>query len=165
MSLSSITISGTLTKDPEKRFTPTNIPVANLMIEICYFTRGSQNQAKRLSSQVVRVNAWRDLAEECEKNLKKGDKVLVIGRAQINAYTSSDGRKKREIEIDANSISFLKDVINVFPPPKEKEQETTRGKQEEKIEISSSEFKKSAHDIEEITNVEEIINSTEEIPF
>ncbi|MBI2995994.1 MAG: single-stranded DNA-binding protein [Candidatus Melainabacteria bacterium] len=115
MSLSSVTISGTLKKDPEKRYTPTSIPVTNLMIEVTYVPRSSQT-GKGYSSQVVRVNAWRDLAEKCEQELKAGDKVLVIGRVQINSYTTNDGKRKREIEIDANSIISIEDILTVKLP-------------------------------------------------
>lgn len=135
MSLSSITFSGTLKKDPEKRFTPTNIPVTNLILEVCYIPRGSQQIQDNIATQVVRVNAWRDLANECEQNLKAGDKVLVIGKAQINAYTNNEGKKKREIEIDANSVVLLNEVLSVRPLPVP------------------------------VSDVNEIISNTEEIPF
>lgn len=153
MSLSSIVISGTLKKDPEKRFTPTNIPVANIIIEISYIPRASQ-QVEGLSSQTVRVNAWRDLAESCEKNLKAGDKVLVIGRAQINAYTTNDGKKKRELEIDANTITLLNDVLSIVVP-----------KSSEKNEKTEDTFKKSSQDLEQVSSLEESFSGSEEIPF
>lgn len=153
MSLSSIVISGTVKKNPEKRFTPTNIPVANIIIEISYVPRGSQ-QTEGLSSQTVRVNAWRDLAEHCEKNLKTGDKVLVIGRAQINAYTTNDGKKKRELEIDANAITLLNDVISIVMP-----------KTTEKTEKEEDTFKKTSQDLDQVSTLEEAFSSSEEIPF
>lgn len=147
MSFSNITLSGTLKKDPEKRFTPSNIPVTNLFIEVTYFPRASQQQ-EGLSSQFIRVNAWRDLAEECEKTLKAGDKILVIGRAQINSYTSNEGKKKREVEVDATSITLLKDVLSIEPPLKNEEPS----------------FKKVSQSTQQTASVDEVIN-TEEIPF
>ena len=154
MSLSTITVSGTLKKDPEKRYTPSNIPVTNLTIEICYQPRGLQVQ-DNISSQVIRVNAWRDLAEEVERKLKTGDKILIIGRAQINAYTNNEGKKKREVEIDANSIILLNDVINVIPPPPG---------EKPKAEKSKSSFKQTA-EVENVPNLEEVVSNAEEIPF
>ena len=144
MSLSSITVTGTLKKDPEKRYTPTNIPVTNLMVEICFIPRGSLAQQENFSSQVVRVSAWRDLAEECERKLKTGDKILIMGRAQINAYTNNEGKKKREVEIDATFITLLNDVLSI-QPPKAKEKL-------EKVAAPASTF-------------DEVVNNTEEIPF
>lgn len=154
MSLSSITFSGTLKKDPEKRFTPTNIPVTNLLVEVCYIPRTSQQVNGGISSQVIRVNAWRDLAEECEKKLKTGDKILIVGRAQINAYTSSEGKKKRELEVDASSITLINDVLVVKAPLKQEEKEG-----------SKSFSKKLEKDVEQVSNIEEMVANTEEIPF
>ena len=42
MSLNSITVSGTLKEAPEKRFTPSNIPVTNILLEVSYIPRGTQ---------------------------------------------------------------------------------------------------------------------------
>lgn len=143
MSLSTITVSGTLKRDPEKRFTPTNIPVTNLLLEVCFTPRASQAAVQNeVTSQVIRVNAWRDLALECEKKLKTGDKVLIVGRAQVNAYTTGEGKRKREIEIDANSVTLIDDVLKVQAPRK----------------IESA-------DVEPVSSLNEVINSTEEIPF
>lgn len=154
MSLSSITISGTLRKDPEKRFTPTNIPVTNLVLEVTFIPRSSPAQERTLSSQIIRVNAWRDLADECERRLKAGDKVLITGRAQINAYTTNEGKKKREVEIDANSVILLQDVITLEAPPAL-----------ELAEKPQPSYRKPAKDVEPIQNFEEVVSSTEEIPF
>ncbi len=152
MSLNSITVSGTLKKDPEKRYTPTNIPVTNLSLEVTYAPRGSQSQqGENISSQVVRVNAWRDLAEECERKLKAGSKILVVGRAQINAYTNNEGKKKREVEIDATSITLLEDLISIQPPlVNEKSEKVTR--------------KPPVQETESVASFDEVVN-TEEIPF
>ncbi|MBI3590338.1 MAG: single-stranded DNA-binding protein [Candidatus Melainabacteria bacterium] len=154
MSLSNITLSGTLKKDPEKRFTPTNIPVTNLLVEVCYIPRGSQAQQDGVASQTIRVNAWRDLAEECERKLKAGNKIFIVGRVQVNAYTSNEGKKKREVEVDANSITLLSDVLALQPPIKK----------EEKEQVSKPSFKKSTQDAEQVSTFDEVTN-TEEIPF
>lgn len=143
MSLSNITVSGTVKKAPDKRFTPSNIPVANFLLEICFIPRGSQATQESISSQMVRVNAWRDLAERIENELKAGDKVLINGRAQMNVYTNNEGKKKRELEIDATSITLLNNVLSLVPPVKKEEQET----------------------VKQISNVDELVASTEEIPF
>ena len=155
MSLSSITVSGTLKKDPEQRFTPTNnIPVTNLLLEVCYIPRGTQNPDP-IASQVIRVNAWRDLAEECVKNLKTGDKLLVIGRAQMNAYVNNDGKKKKEIEIDATSVVYMNDLLSIKLPPKSEEKEL----------VNKQQFKKTTQEVEQVSNSDEVITNTEEIPF
>ena len=159
MSLNSITVTGTLKKDPEKRFTPTNIPVTNLTLEVTYVPRGSQSQSgENIASQIIRVNAWRDLAEECERKLKAGHKILVIGRAQLNAYTNNEGKKKREIEIDAQSITLLEDVMAIVPPVS-----SEKGTSEKSEKTQT--FKKSSPEAEQVSNFDEVVANTEEIPF
>jgi len=151
VSLSSFTFSGTLIKDPEKRFTPTSIPVTNLTVAVCYIPRGGQ---ENLASQIIRINAWRDLAEECERKLKTGDKVVISGRIQINSYTTNEGKKKKEIEVDANSVITINNLLSLQPPPQE--------------EIETKEkpvFKKSERITESTSNLEEMVANTEEIPF
>lgn len=148
MSLASITVSGTLQENPEKRFTPSNIAVANLKLEICYIQRGSAG----LSSQTVRVNAWRDMADYCEQKLRAGDKVIVSGRAMINAFTTQDGKKKRVLEIDATSITPVKEISSIQPPPKKDS------------DFEKETFKQTSAQVEQSSNFDEITN-TEEIPF
>lgn len=151
MSLSNITVSGRLKEDPVKRFTPSNIPVANLLLEIAYVGRGYKGE---LSCQAIRVNAWRDLANECEQNLKAGDKIIVSGRVQINSYTTNEGKKKKEVEIDANSVVRVKDILELKTPitasvPSEKESFAT-------VPSGSK---------EEINDFNETVSNQEEIPF
>ena len=152
MSLASITVSGTLKENPEKKLTPTNVTVANLKLEICFVPRGSGVQPGVLSSQIVRVNAWRDLAEYCEQKLKAGDKVIVTGRAMINNFTTNDGKKKRTLEIDATSVVPIKNILELQLPKKdsnEQEKET---------------FKQTSPNVDQASTFDEITN-TEEIPF
>ena len=158
MSLSSFTFSGIVKKAPEKRFTPTNIAVANFLVEVCFALRASQSGSGNISSQTIRVTAWRDLAEECEKSLKEGDRVLIIGRAQINAYTTTEGKKKREVEVDATSVTKIENILSVKAPPK---QEDTTERPKAKKEIQAEEIQ----NIEEITSLDEAVASAEEIPF
>ena len=153
MSLATITVSGTLKEDPEKRFTPTNVAVANLKLEICYIPRGSGVQAGIISSQEVRVNAWRDWADYCEKNLKAGDKVIVTGRVLMNVFTTQDGKKKRTLEIDATSVVPIKNILELQPPLKKESNEPER-----------ETFKRTSASVEQVSNIDEITN-TEEIPF
>lgn len=116
MSLSRFTVSGTVKKKPEKRFTPSNVPVTNILLTVTYVGRGASVDGEiKLSSQTVKVNAWRDLADLAE-TLNVGDKVITSGRIQINSYMANDGVRKREVEIDANSLVSLEKLKEIIPP-------------------------------------------------
>jgi len=104
MSLSKIVVSGRVIKSPEKRFTPnTNVAVTEFAIAV----ESAPRQDGSKETTAVKVITWRELAERCSQEIKKGDLVCVDGRLQINTHTSSDGAKKRDAEIDAVSVENL----------------------------------------------------------
>lgn len=161
MSLSNITISGTLKEDPKKRFTPTNVAVTNLLLEVAFMGRGQRPGETQLVRQLVRVNAWRDLADYSESRFKSGDKLLVTGRALINSYTTPEGKRKRELEIDASSIVLLQDLIQVELPEKVQEKSTEKPSIKKKESFSTT----NEFELEPISDLSEAISSQEEIPF
>lgn len=108
MSLSKIVVSGKVIKAPEKRFTPNNnTAVTEFFIAVESIQRADQP----VESTPVKIIAWRDLAERCASDLKKGDAVVVEGRLQINNFTTAEGQKRRDIEIDANNVENLSSTV------------------------------------------------------
>ncbi|MDR3616288.1 MAG: single-stranded DNA-binding protein [Candidatus Obscuribacterales bacterium] len=108
MSLSKIVVSGRVVRSPEKRFTPsTNIAVTEFAIAVESPARGDQPA----ETAVVKVVTWRDLAERCATEIRKGDMVAVDGRLQINNSQSSDGQRKREVEVDAVAVENLTALV------------------------------------------------------
>jgi single-strand DNA-binding protein len=51
----------------------------------------------------LRVNCWRDLAENAAVSLGKGDPVIVHGRLAQREY-EADGRRHRSLDIDAAAV-------------------------------------------------------------
>ena len=94
MGMCKATLTGRVIKDPEKRLTSSNEPVTTFAIDI-----GENN-----SSDLVRVVAWRSLAETCAKSVSKNSVVIVDGRLQLNSYTDSSGANKKSVEIVANQV-------------------------------------------------------------
>ena len=104
MSLSKIVVSGRVVRAPEKRFTPsTNTAVTEFAIAV---ETPSRNDGPP-ETAVVKVVTWRDLAERCAHEIRKGDLVAVDGRLQINNSQTHDGQRKREVEIDAVAVENL----------------------------------------------------------
>jgi single-strand DNA-binding protein len=104
MSLSKIVVSGKVVRAPEKRFTPnTNVAVTEFAISVESPPRPDGTS----ESTAVKVITWRDLAERCAQEIRKGDLVAVDGRIQINNYSTAEGARRREVEIDAVSVENL----------------------------------------------------------
>lgn len=108
MSLAKIVISGRVVRAPEKRFTPnSNVAVTEFSIAV----ESAPRNDGQTETNFVKVITWRDLAERCAQEIKKGDLVAVDGRLQINNYQTSDGQRKRDVEIDAIAVENLSNVL------------------------------------------------------
>ena len=94
-----ITLIGNLTKDPELRMTPSNVPV-------CSFTIAVNRRHGEKQTDFFRVQAWRGLGENCSKYLKKGRKVAVVGELQTRTY-EKDGQTKLSMDVVASEVEFL----------------------------------------------------------
>ncbi len=106
MSFAKVVISGTVSSDPEKRFTPNNYAVTsfNLTVENPVIS----NKAGAVNEPfTVKVNCWRNLAEAVALQLHKGENVLVEGKLILNSFQAPDGVQKKGFEIDANSIDKI----------------------------------------------------------
>jgi single-strand DNA-binding protein len=99
-----ITFIGNLTDDPELRFTGGGAAVATLRVASNRrFTDRSGNQQEETT--FLNVNAWRDLAENAAESLKKGDRVIVIGRVKVRSYENQQGQTVWVTEIEADEIA------------------------------------------------------------
>ena len=99
-----ITFIGNLTDDPDLRFTQGGAPVASFRVASNRrFTDRAGNQQEETT--FLNVNCWRDLAENAAESLKKGDRVIVIGRVRVRSYENREGQTVWTTEIEADEIA------------------------------------------------------------
>ncbi len=99
MSLAKATISGTIIKAPEKRFTSNNVAIASFPLDFAEM-EDEQN--------IVYVRAIGNLAQKVFEQLKKNDKVVVEGRLLMISIKSEDGQTERKVaEIDISSFEKI----------------------------------------------------------
>ena len=53
----------------------------------------------------MRVNCWRDMAENVAESLHKGDRAIVIGRIRVRSYEDQSGQTKWITEIEADEVA------------------------------------------------------------
>lgn len=99
-----IVLIGRLTRDPELRYTPNGVAVANFDLAV---DRSTTNQQGERETDFIRIVAWQKQAELCANYLKKGRLVGVEGRLQIRNYETQDGQKRRVAEVIASFVQFL----------------------------------------------------------
>jgi single-strand DNA-binding protein len=106
VSFAKVVISGTLSSEPEKRFTPNNHAVTSFYLVVENPVTSSKPGAAN-EPFTVKVTCWRNLAEAVVTQLQKGDNVLVEGKLILNSFQGQDGVQKKVFEIDANSLDKL----------------------------------------------------------
>ncbi len=99
-----VILIGRLTRDPELRYTPNGVAVANFTLAV---DRPFTNQAGEREADFIPVVVWQKLAETCANHLHKGRLVAVDGRLQIRSYETQDGQRRRVAEVIAASVQFL----------------------------------------------------------
>ncbi len=96
MSIAKAVISGTVYRNPEKRFTGNNIPVTSFTLNI-----------DEKEQSLIRVIARGTLAENIEASVSKDDKIVVEGRLQVSGFQTEDGNEKKVMEIDLSSFEII----------------------------------------------------------
>lgn len=98
-----VILIGRLTRDPELRYTPNGVAVANFTLAV---DRPFTNQAGEREADFIPVVVWQKLAESCANYLGKGRLCAVAGRLQVRTY-EQDGQRRYITEVVASSVQFL----------------------------------------------------------
>ena len=99
-----ITVVGNLTDDPELRFTPSGLQVANLRIAVTPRTRQQDGTWTQGETSFHTITVWRDQAANAVDSLAKGARVIVVGRPKERSWTDADGTEHQVTEVDAEEI-------------------------------------------------------------
>ncbi|WP_433664735.1 single-stranded DNA-binding protein [Nocardia sp. CA-128927] len=100
-----LTVIGNLTADPELRFTPAGVAVANFTVASTprYFDR-TTNEWKDGEALFMRCSIWREAAENLAESLTRGARVLVSGRLKQRNWTDAEGNKRNSVELDVDEV-------------------------------------------------------------
>ena len=102
--MNKVILIGRLTKDPELTTTGNGISVCRFALAV---ERKFTNANGEKEVDFLNIVAWRGLADNCNKYLRKGNKCGVVGSIQTRSYNAADGTKKYLTEIIAEEIEFL----------------------------------------------------------
>ena len=100
-SLNKVILIGRLTKDPDLRFTPNGVAVANFTLAV------DRVFSKEKETDFIPCVMWRKQAENCAEYIGKGSLVAVEGRIQVRSYDDKNGQRRWITEIICDSVQFL----------------------------------------------------------
>ena len=102
--LNHIVLMGRLTRDPELRYTQSQIPVASFSLAVDRDFGGRDGGERQ--TDFIDIVAWRSTAEFVSKYFTKGSMAVVSGRLQIRDWTDREGGKRRSAEVVADNVYF-----------------------------------------------------------
>ena len=103
---------GRLTKDPELRYSSSNMPIVNFTIAI---DRAFTNKDGQRETDFIRIVVYNKQAENVKKYVTKGSLVAVDGRIQTGSYDDKDGKRVYTTDVVADRVQFL-DTKNQSSP-------------------------------------------------
>lgn len=102
--INNVILVGRLTKDPELRYSSSNIPMVYFTVAV---NRTFADQNGQRQADFISCVAFRKQAENMARYLAKGSLIGVEGRIQTRNYQGKDGNMVYVTEIVANTIQFL----------------------------------------------------------
>lgn len=95
---------GRLTKDPEVKYTSSNIPYARFTIAVNRTFAGPNGERE---ADFISCIVWRRQAENLARFVRKGSLVGVEGRIQTGRYDDRDGNTVFTTDVVCDSVQFL----------------------------------------------------------
>ena len=103
-----VILIGNLGKDPEVRYTPSGLAVANLTLATSEAWKDKQSGEMQERTEWHRIVMYQRLAEIAGEYLRKGSKVYVEGRLQTRKWQDkTTGQDRYTTEIVADSMQML----------------------------------------------------------
>jgi single-strand DNA-binding protein len=97
--MNQITIVGTLGKDPELRFSANGLAIANFSVATNY----GKDEKKTTTWHYVTV--FGEMGEHVAESLRKGSRVIVVGRLDKSQY-EKDGVTKESVSVIADHVGL-----------------------------------------------------------
>ena len=101
--MNKVVLIGRLTRDPELRYTSSNVATASFSLAV---NRPFQNQNGVREADFINIVVWRKPAETAKKYLTKGSLIAVEGRIQTRNWEDEQGQKHYVTEGIAEEVDF-----------------------------------------------------------
>lgn len=102
--MNKVFLIGRLVRDPELRYTGSNIPVATFSLAV---NRPFTGQSGERETDFINIVVWRKQAENVKNYLNQGSQVAIDGRIQTRSYDDQNGQKRYVTEVVADNVQFL----------------------------------------------------------
>jgi len=101
--LNKVVLMGRLTRDPELRYTASNMPVCSISLAV---NRRFARQDEERQTDFINIVFWSKTAEFVSKYYTKGLQVVVSGRLQSKNWEDKEGKKHYTMEVVGDETYF-----------------------------------------------------------
>ena len=102
--INNVVLIGRLTRDPELRYTPSNVAVATFNLAVNRNFKGANGERE---ADFINCIMWRKQAENFANWVKKGALVGITGRIQTRSYENKQGQRVYATEVVAETFQLL----------------------------------------------------------
>ncbi len=97
-----VVLVGNITDDPELRYTQSGAALASFTVAVSHRSKVS-GEWQDVSDGFFRCTAWRSVAENASHTVRKGDRVMVIGKL-IQRTFEVEGQKRTTVEVQVQHV-------------------------------------------------------------
>ena len=117
-SYNKVILIGNLTRDPQVKFLPSGMAVADIGLAINHTWFDKQTNSKKEEVTFVEVTLWGRTAEVAGEYLTKGKQVLIEGRLQMDSWEDRETKQKRtKLKIHGENMTMLGSRTDGGGPP------------------------------------------------
>ena len=95
--MNQVALVGNITDDPELRYTQSGAALANFTVAVSHRSKHN-GEWQDITDGFFRCTAWRSVAENASRTLKKGMRVFVAGKLVQRTF-EVEGNKRQTVEI------------------------------------------------------------------
>lgn len=105
-SVNKVFILGALGRDPETRFTNTNLQITSFSVATSTYRKGEDGERKE-ETEWHRITTIGRTAEVAQTYLSKGSKVFIEGHLRTRKWENKDGKTQYSTDIVADNLQLL----------------------------------------------------------
>ncbi len=102
-----VELIGWLGSDPEERFTPSGIAIANFSPATKRYGARQEDGSWLYETDWIDIEAIDKLAETVTANLQKGSRVRVTGSLRTDTWQDREGNPRKRVFVRADDVLFL----------------------------------------------------------
>ena len=102
--MNKVFLVGRLTRDPELRYTSSNLATMRCSIAV---DRQFVREGEERGADFINIVAFGNRAETMSKYLTKGSQIAIDGRIQTGSYDGTDGKKVYTTDVVIENFQFL----------------------------------------------------------